>query len=148
MKRLFLLALVAGLFLVATGPAAKEGSSDKDKLQGSWGLVSVEVNKQPLTMDQLKAARLVVEGDRYSFTLGKTHLELTYKLDATKTPRRIDLTVLAGPQKGKTFHGIYKLRGDTYTVCRPIEPDKGRPTDFATEPDSGLMLVVWKHSKP
>jgi uncharacterized protein (TIGR03067 family) len=69
-------------------------------------------------------------------------------MDPGKTPKAIDLTVTEGPQKGQTFHGIYKLEGDTYSVCPNVEPGKDRPTEFATRPDSGLMLVVWKRVQP
>jgi uncharacterized protein (TIGR03067 family) len=99
-------------------------------------------------MEMLKDAKLVIKGERYSFKLGDTRLELTFAVDQGKKPRAIDLTVVEGEQKGKVFHGIYKLEGDTYTVCRPTEPGKDRPAEFATQPKSGLMIVVWKRAKP
>ena len=112
-----------------------------------------EVNKQAIPLENLKdgnvvlVARLVIAGEAYSFRLGKSRLELTFKVDPSKKPRAIDLTVAEGPEKGKTYHGIYKLEGDTYTICRNVEPGKERPGEFVTRPDSGLMLVVWKRDK-
>jgi uncharacterized protein (TIGR03067 family) len=72
---------------------------------------------------------------------------MTCRLHPGQRPKAIDLTLAAGPDKGKTFLGIYKLEGDTYTICRPVDPGKERPTAFATRPGSGLMLVVWKRPK-
>ena len=72
---------------------------------------------------------------------------MTCRLHPGQRPKAIDLTLAAGPDKGKTFLGIYKLEGDTYTICRPVAPGKERPTAFATRPGSGLMLVVWKRQK-
>ena len=162
MKRLILLTtLVALAGVVAAGfahpgewpvvvpvaAADKAVPNDKKKLQGHWNIVKVEIDKKPLSMDPLKDSMLFVKGERYSFELGKTKLEFTFKLFPDRTPKAIDLTVFEGSEKGKTYFGIYKLEGDTFTICRTTEPGKPRPTAFVTEPDSGRMIVVWKHMK-
>jgi uncharacterized protein (TIGR03067 family) len=148
MKQFITSVVTITLFVAAPLVAAdKPTKNDKARLQGTWALLSVEIDKKPLSMDELKDARLVVSGDHYSFTLGKDRLEITYKMDEGKRPKAIDLTVVEGPEKGKTYHGIYQLEGDTYAVCRPTEPNKERPTEFATQPGSGFMIVVWKRAK-
>jgi uncharacterized protein (TIGR03067 family) len=153
MRRTFLLALGATLLLAAAPRGeqqARQPRTEADRLQGTWQLFSVEINHNPIPLDSLKednapvVGRLVVKGKSYSFRMGKTRLELAYHLRPGERPRAIDLTLTDGPQKGQTYYGIYRLRGNTYTVCRPVEPGKSRPTAFATSPDSGLMLVVWK----
>jgi uncharacterized protein (TIGR03067 family) len=148
--RQFIASVVTMTLLVAAPLAAsdKPAKNDKARLQGTWSLVSVEIDKKAVSMDELKEARLVVSGDHYSFALGKDRLEITYKMEEGKKPKAIDLTVIEGPEKGKTYHGIFKLEGDTYTICRTTEPNKERPTEFATQPGSGLMIVVWKRAKP
>jgi uncharacterized protein (TIGR03067 family) len=152
--RQLLLALGAVL-LLAAAPHAQQAKSDRDRLQGTWQLAAVEVNQKPFSLKNLKegedvmAGTLVVKGERCSFRLGsKGRLELTCKLSPGATPKAIDLTVTEGPQKGKTYRGIYRLEGGTYTVCRNVEPGKARPTEFRTTPGSGLMLVVWKRVTP
>jgi RNA polymerase sigma-70 factor (ECF subfamily) len=154
MKARILIVAALGLMAVAAAPPGKPATaSDSDALQGTWCLAAVEVNKQTIPLENLKdgntvlVGTLVVKGDNYTFHLGKSRLELTFRMDPSKTPRAIDLTVVEGQLKGQTYHGIYKLEGDTYTICRPTLPDKARPTEFATRPDSGLMLVVWKREK-
>ena len=130
--------------VLAAGPASQVASGDDAaKLQGSWSIVSVEIDGQALAMDNLKGASLNIQGTRYSFQLQKTRLELSFKLDASKSPKTIDLEVVEGPEKGKVYHGIYKLEKDRYTICRTTEPGKERPTKFATQAKSGLMIVVW-----
>ncbi|HZT81649.1 MAG TPA: TIGR03067 domain-containing protein [Gemmataceae bacterium] len=148
MGRFFGLSIAAGLLLAAAAAADEEGKGDKDSLEGTWSLVSVEINKQPLAMEKLKEARLVVKGKDYSFKLGDMRLELTHKMYPDRKPKAMDMTVTEGPDKGKTLHAIYKLEGDTLTICRHTLLDKPRPTEFATKPDSGLMLIVWKRIKP
>ena len=147
MKFRYLAIVTAGLLLASDGPQQGPAGPDYNKLQGAWGLVALEVNGQPLTVEKLKEARLEIRGESYDFRLGETALALTYRLRPAETPKAIDLTIASGRNKGKTFFGIYKLEGDTYTICRPTEPGKERPTAFATKPGSGLMLVVWKRQK-
>jgi uncharacterized protein (TIGR03067 family) len=153
-RRQVLLALVAVLFLAAPAQV-RPAQDDRDQLQGTWELAAVEVNQQRLSLKDLKedgavmVGTLVVQGNRYSFRLGsKGRLELTCKLYPDAMPKAIDLTVTEGPQKGKIYHGIYRLERDSYTVCRHVEPGKARPISFFTAPDSGRMRVVWKRVTP
>lgn len=149
MRRTTLLLFVGTVLVVGAAPASQESAqADAAKLQGVWAIVSVEIEGKPLAMEKLKEARLTVSGKRYSFRLAETRLELTYKLDASATPRAVDLQVTEGPDKGKVYRGIYAFEGDRYTICRTTLPGKDRPTTFATLPKSGFMMVVWKREKP
>jgi uncharacterized protein (TIGR03067 family) len=149
-----LVVVVAAALMLAAAPRQERGGTDKVRLQGTWRLAAVELNKQPIVLESLKEGDVTVPGmltvkaDHYSFRLGKTRLEITYKMNPDAKPKAIDLTVMDGPQKGQVYRGIYRLEGDTYTICRHIEPGKERPTEFKTKADSGLMLVVWKRDKP
>jgi uncharacterized protein (TIGR03067 family) len=142
MKLPLLVVALAGLGLAADAP--KSGAV-KDSLEGTWKLVAVEINAHALPMDNLNEARLVVRGEKYSFTLGETPLEMTHRLDPVK--KTLDMTIMAGENKGKTYHAIYQLTGDILKICRHIEPEQPRPTEFGTRPDSGLMVVVWERIK-
>ena len=73
---------------------------------------------------------------------------MTHKIGPSKKPKTLDMTITDGPQKGMTYHAIYKLEGDKLTICRHVEPCKDRPTELVTKPNSGLMIVVWKRAKP
>jgi uncharacterized protein (TIGR03067 family) len=147
MKLPFLL-LAAGLMLAADKPRSDSFTKDQEKLQGTWELVSVEFNGQGISVKDLKDARLMVKGKQYNFKLHKMALEFTFCMDPAKKPKAIDLKVASGPDKGKVYHGIYVLEGNTYRICRRSEPDKSRPTAFVTKKASGLMMVVWKRHKP
>jgi uncharacterized protein (TIGR03067 family) len=144
-------ALLFGVAAVRAGDPAT--SDDKAALQGTWRLTALEIDSQVIPLEKLKdgdkvlIGTLVIREDGYSFQLGKTRLEFTFRVDPTKKPHAIDLIVRDGPDKGKTYHGIYKLEDNTYTICRNVQPDKDRPDEFATRPASGLMKVVWTREK-
>jgi len=144
MKSTFLLVVVVGQLAAAL---AWNRAAEKDNLEGTWKLASVEINGQPLSMEKLKDARLAVQGPTYSLALGDVRLEMTHVLVADKEPKQMDLTIAEGAEKGQVFRAIYKLDGDTFTVCRNIKAGTERPAKFATQPDTGLMLVVWTRSK-
>jgi uncharacterized protein (TIGR03067 family) len=133
--------ICAGLMLPAL--RADQPPELKGVLAGEWKLRTVEINAQALSMEKLQEMRLAVRGEQYVLTLAENRLAMTYKLLPNERPPAMDLTVVEGPDKGKTYPAIYKLEGETLTVCRNIEPGKQRPTEFATRPDTGLMLAVW-----
>ena len=147
MKLHAFIVLTAGLALAGRSAGEDIIRKDQEKLQGTWSLVSVEINGKALPREAIQGAELVVKRGKYAFTLGDTQLEITYKLDPAKKPKTIDITFNNGPQQGKTFRGIYALEKDKFKVCRAVEPEKERPTEFATRADSGLMLVVYKREK-
>ena len=115
--------------------------------QGAWTLVAGETNGNELSEKQLKGGKLVIDGDQYSVTVaGKEAVTGTQKLDSLKSPKTIDITNASGPDKGKTCLGIYELKGDEFRVAF-APPGKARPSKFATKPDSGQWMHVWKRAK-
>ena len=132
--------------LVLPGSIAQD--NDTAKLQGTWVLASVEIEGKEVPLANLHESRLVIKGDDYSFSLRDLRLEFQYKLDATASPKAIDLKVAQGSETGQVYHGIYTLEEGRYKICRHTKPEQSRPTIFATEPDSGLMMVVWIREKP
>jgi uncharacterized protein (TIGR03067 family) len=148
MKLRSLLILAAGLLVAADGSKGGAAKPDKEILQGTWKLVALEIDGKQVDVKGLNDARLMVKGNEYCFTLGKGHLEMTFTMDQGQQPKVIDLAIAAGPNKGKTYRGIYTLEGDTFKICRHTKPDQERPTEFATRADSGLMVVVWSRANP
>jgi uncharacterized protein (TIGR03067 family) len=70
--------------------------------------------------------------------------EGAYKSDAKKNPAEIDLTP-PDAAKGETILGIYKIDGDTLTLCLTMGGE--RPKEFAAPPGSKRMLVTCKRVK-
>ena len=78
------------------------------------------VNGEEISADQVKTGELVVEDNEYRPKLGASIAATTIKVDSSKTPQTIDFTYTAGPQKGQTVKGIYKIDRDDLTVCRGL----------------------------
>jgi uncharacterized protein (TIGR03067 family) len=131
--------------LAADGAEDDAVKKELNKLQGTWQMVSHEVDGKPDTA--LKGAMRFVEGDKFTIKKDdKVMRAATMKLDPTKKPKWIDITFTDGPEKGKTRLGIYALEGDTQKICYG-DLDKERPTEFVSKPGTGHRLVVFKKVK-
>jgi uncharacterized protein (TIGR03067 family) len=139
--------MVTTVLLAAPRGAVDVTAQDKKKLQGTWTVAAHTANGKALPAKALAGWRLTVAGDKMTTRDGSELLdEATCRLDASVKPRAVDLRLTAGPDKGKLVLGIYKLEGDTLTVC-VAEPDRPRPTEFASRAGSGHMLFVFKRVK-
>src|SRR5215471_7686279 len=112
--------------------------SDLDILQGSWNVVTLELDGSPLGAIP-PDARIQVNGSRFvSLGMGAEY-EGDLKLDDAAQPKKFDLKFTAGPEKGKTALGIYELDGDSWKMCLTTRGGK-RPAKFATKGGTGLAL--------
>lgn len=143
--RQVLLVLAAGFLVAADKPQAPSGN-DLDKLQGAWTLVVLEVNGEKQPPEKIKRI-LVYAGHNWRVKVGDDELEGSSKFDASKTPKAIDITYNTGPNKGKTYLGIYEIDGDTYRAC-VAPPGKDRPKEFVSKPGTDLQVLEFKRLKP
>jgi hypothetical protein len=74
--------------------------------------------------------QVVVLDDKVTVKQGDKTMEATIKLDETKKPKEIDMTITEGGQT-EVHLGIYQLDGDTWKVCKSHPPQE-RPTELAT----------------
>src|SRR5262245_33155672 len=88
------------------------------KLQGSWTIESSETGGQKIPADDLKGFIVTFEGDRHTLKKGEKVVQVgTQKLDPSKSPKAIDVTMTEGPNKGAVMLGIYEIDGDTLKAC-------------------------------
>jgi uncharacterized protein (TIGR03067 family) len=71
----------------------------------------------------------------------------TLKFDPGKKLKAVDMTYTEGPDKGKTFTGIYQLDGDKAKFCRAGSPDEGRPKEFKTKAGSRGFVTMYRRAK-
>ena len=118
---------------------------DLAKLQGTWKRVDAEVEGKKLPAAELQTTSLTIQKNKYTLNMGGQVRTGTLKLDPSKTPKHIDLSSDAGPNKGKILPGIYELDGDVFKYALS-GPGKDRPTDFTAKP--GQSVFVNKRAGP
>src|SRR5258708_38115373 len=102
------LLIVTGGMLAA--PAGEGPGSDRDRIQGTWRLVSSETGGEAVPAESLKArpVGMEFEGDRVVARMGEMTAALgTFALDATHDPRWYDRTYPDGSPR----RVIYPLWG-------------------------------------
>jgi uncharacterized protein (TIGR03067 family) len=152
-----LLALTAVALLTAaqepkpatpTTPAPAASAAQEKGLAGTWVTESIEDSGSKMPADEAKKWSVEIkEGGEFTLRYdGKKHSIGTVKHTPSANPKTFEFTFKDGPWQGATFVGVYKLEGDTYTICYA---EKGRmtPTTFTTKPEAGQMLVVYKREK-
>lgn len=133
--------------------ASGKGDAETTDLRGTWLTVSLVSDGKTLVDEKSPpqkgpATKLVYVGNTWMIKVGdKTVASGVFKIDATKTPKEIDIMDEPGVKNEKTQLGIYALDGDKYKYC--LAPaGKARPTAFTSEPGSGCSLGVSRRERP
>ncbi len=143
------------LFLFVTALLAADAQDDAlkkevEKFQGSWTAIAIEENGEALPAEQIKRAqeKITFTGDKYVQTAGGKIVEAgTQKLDPTKKPKTMDISVTDGDEKGKTQLAIYEIEGETLKICAGRHGSTERPKEFSTKSGGGVVLIVLKKDK-
>lgn len=131
-----LLTLVVGLLV-----PPKEVKTDEKALQGTWVVVSGLRKGKPC--EDVKDARFIFKNNSVSIRrAGEADTKMTYRLDASKSPRTIDVTA-----EGRVNQGIYELRGDVLKLCLAGVSSKKRPAKFSSEKGELKVLIELKREK-
>jgi uncharacterized protein (TIGR03067 family) len=140
--------------LVSFGAApARDDAVKKElaKMQGSWQVVSGEEDGKPSSEYLTENLKWIIKGDQLSFTgiapLTDKAGKLTLTIDASTTPKCIDLKVEAGSLKGTVWEGVYEWKGEELKLCLHLAGGK-RPVEFGTKEGSNQVLFVLKREKP
>jgi uncharacterized protein (TIGR03067 family) len=116
-------------------------------MQGKWQMVSMERNGKKLPDPLVKTYQRFVKENEYRVTWvedGQAEvLNTVMVLDPRQNPKVVDILLGNGPFKGKKRLGIYRIQGDTETVCLAL-PGKARPTCFDS---SQGAIHVWTRAK-
>jgi uncharacterized protein (TIGR03067 family) len=127
-----------------------DAEEDLKLLQGKWSMVAFENEGSKLPNWVIKDNTLTIKGSKWVMLFDSVGIEwkASFKLDPSASPRTIDYTETAtGDVEGRRVKGIYKIEGDTLTICRARGDGKGpRPTRISGK-DRGVVLMVWKRIK-
>jgi len=134
---------LAAMLLVGSAVFADDKKDDKKAFEGTWTIVN---RKRSDTKEPVTAPTVVFEGDRYKIKAGdKVVEEGTFTVDGSKSPKQIEVAATEGMDKGKKWHGVYEIDGDTMrAVVGPT--DKDRPTKY-DDPPEGVRAFVLKREK-
>jgi uncharacterized protein (TIGR03067 family) len=144
MKSRFCLCVALGISLNALGAGSPD--ADAKAIQGAWQAVRADLAGLPMPDALTKTISLKLDHGKYAVLAGGTRDNGAYTLDATITPKSMNITGGEGPNHGKTFLVIYELKDDTLRVCYDLS-GATRPTEFKTTPGTRLYLVTYHRKK-
>jgi uncharacterized protein (TIGR03067 family) len=136
MRRCRLLIATVGLVVAADAP-----KTDLEKLQGAWGVITLETSGKERSVEHTDRLKVVIKNRQLIFKGQTADQEMTFTIDPAKKPKQIDLT--HPEKKVGTLPGIYSLEGDTLRICYGFDKEH-RPDDFVSTAKNGRVLIVLK----
>lgn len=137
--------LLLGLALVIGAPAKEPPKKEEPSIVGEWFAESAVMAGMPapkapdmMKFNFTKDGELIVREGGNKDEAGK------YTLDPKKKPMEMDL-IPPARSKEMNILAIYKLEGDTLTICAARQGK--RPTEFASTAENQCMLLVLKRAK-
>jgi uncharacterized protein (TIGR03067 family) len=143
--------MIPTLVSLALALAAPDPKDPKGSILGDWVAHKVllgsedrspRAGEDPITFGFTADGKMTV---RQGFR-GEGSPAGRYTLDPTKDPPAIDF-VPNPDRKEPTFHGIYKVEGDTLTLCWGRPPGAARPKKFESTAESPTTLYVCRRAK-
>ena len=135
-----------GVVLAVAAPGDKEApKKEVPTLVGEWdGEKAVRGGKERPVPEGGVTVTFKEDGKMLFKEGNKAEEEGTYKSDAKKTPGEIDISP---PKEEGTLIGIYKIEGDTLTICLSDKGSTDRPSKFESPEGTNIMLITLKRIK-
>ena len=136
--------VIGGVLAVAAGGHGQEkkvAKTDEERLQGAWSIAAMERMGMEATDEKFKDAKIVFSSGRLKVKMNGEEMDLTYKLDPGKKPKRIDFIEIGNGGKEQVHQGIYVLDGDTVKICF-AHAGNPRPTEFTTNVSDDKMITL------
>jgi uncharacterized protein (TIGR03067 family) len=136
--------------LALGAPALKDAPRGERAVVGEWQMESMTVNGRPRAVgaDPLRYA-FTADGLWFTFRGGRrpATTDRAYFTNPRANPPTLDLKYDAAEQDGTIVLGIYKVVGDTLTIC--LRRGTGdRPTAFESSADVRTTLYTFRRVKP
>jgi uncharacterized protein (TIGR03067 family) len=136
MKRLVVIG-VAMLLSFAGILSADE--KDLKEIEGTYSVTLLKKGGKEAGKEDTQKTKIRFKGESLSIVIGGEEKSTQIKVDASKQPHTIDITPSEGPDKGKTYLGIYKYEKGELTLAFVKAGD--RPKDFTSEYEVTLMKL-------
>lgn len=133
------------LALVVAAPGPKEPPKKDPAYVGQWVTETVTLGGRQIPGPAM-SVRIGADGTmERRGPDGKTEFTGTFTVDLKPDPPYLDITVLNDKKVGRVAKGIFKIDGDTLTIC--TAQDDSRPTAFVSPAGSNTVLMVLKRKK-
>jgi len=146
-----LLLLGAGGALMAADPSEDEVKAELQKFQGTWVLVSGEMDGKKVAEEHVKQSKITFDGNKMMVDTPhqstETIVATITKLDPTKTPKEMQWVRATGPNAGTTMIAIYEFEGADQYKIRFDPAGKAVPKEFGTTEGTGHIWHTWRRVK-
>jgi uncharacterized protein (TIGR03067 family) len=147
LNRIIVLLLFADIFIpgALAAPALKERAKIDSPILGEWREVSH--NGKPTSDPDFETFR--ADGTRVINRLvGKDWVVRKYEIDTSKDPAHIDFIFERTDPKINSWklRGIFKVEGDTLTLCLDLTAKESRPNEFTGSGNNAVW--VYERVKP
>ena len=130
---------VAGLVLMLGISGLLADDNDLKSLEGSYKAVAMEHAGKAAPADTVSNTTIKIMGNELAVTIKDATKTAKIKVDPKAKPAHIDISPADGPEKGKTFPGIYKIEKGELTIAFTEKGD--RPTEFKGEGEVRLIRL-------
>ncbi len=130
--------------VVADDPPKKD---DAQSLKGTWKALSMKEGGQNVPGEFLKSMTFNFDGKKYVQKVQDQSEEGNYSIDASQSPKTIDLDIKTGNDEGKKQLGIYKLEDGKLTFIVAKAGSKDRPKSFKPEEGADVIEFVLEREK-
>lgn len=132
-------AVAGGLVLAGIAGVLLADDKDLKDLQGKYTVTAAEKGGKVAEKPDIDGLTVTIKGDEMILAVKGEEKKAKIKVDASKTPHTIDISPTDGPEKGKTFPGVYKIEKGEVTL---VFNEKGdRPKDVKAEGDATLVKM-------
>ena len=123
-----------GPTLPALSRTSPPTAAELPKLAGSWKIVSGERNGQRIPDERIAGLRVTINADTITIfdRDNKPFYVVRYKLDTSRTPNWIDMTIVDGPHRGEMAQGMVTMDSAEQMRLVYSTGQKGRPNEFRT----------------
>lgn len=129
---------LGALFVSALGSARADEKALKE-LEGTYKIVLAERDGKPADKELTDRATVTIKGDEFALTFGPDDKKVAKIKLAEGKPPAIDFAPADGPEKGKTFPGIYKIEKGEVTLAFSEKGD--RPKEFKSDGEAVLLKL-------